>query len=214
MDYKIQINEHYPTKKNKFIYLITKNDDWYYYSGIRDLSFDIVDRQMILDFMNKQQTDNDIFNDYKDYLNKIEIETNSFNKYHNIITNSYAAEGFYLKLKNIIMEKNLLTGSTTMLLLKLLEEADMYGYQMIDELTKKSKNVFELKAGTLYPLLHTLEQKELVTSYEKTADNAKVRKYYSLTENGHNYLNEKKKEWKTYTSAVNDVLGGATFATV
>jgi len=63
---------------------------------------------MILDFMNKQQTDNDIFNDYKDYLNKIEIETNSFNKYHNIITNSYAAEGFYLKLKNIIMEKNLL----------------------------------------------------------------------------------------------------------
>ncbi len=112
------------------------------------------------------------------------------------------------------MEKNLLTGSTTMLLLKLLEEADMYGYQMIDELTKKSKNVFELKAGTLYPLLHTLEQKELVTSYEKTADNAKVRKYYSLTENGHNYLNEKKKEWKTYTSAVNDVLGGATFATV
>ena len=115
---------------------------------------------------------------------------------------------------NIIMEKNLLTGSTTMLLLKLLEEADMYGYQMIDELTKKSKNVFELKAGTLYPLLHTLEQKELVTSYEKNADNAKVRKYYSLTENGHNYLNEKKKEWKTYTSAVNDVLGGATFATV
>lgn len=108
MDYKIQINEHYPTKKNKFIYLITKNDDWYYYSGIRDLSFDIIDRQMILDFMNKQQTDNDIFNDYKDYLNKIEIETNSFNKYHNIITNSYAAEGFYLKLKNIIMEKNLL----------------------------------------------------------------------------------------------------------
>jgi len=112
------------------------------------------------------------------------------------------------------MEKNLLTGSTTMLLLKLLEEADMYGYQMIDELTKKSKNVFELKAGTLYPLLHTLEQKELVISYEKTADNAKVRKYYSLTENGRHYLNEKKKEWKTYTSAVNDVLGGATFATV
>jgi len=41
--------------------------------------------------------------------------------------------------------------------------------------------VFTLKAGTLYPLLHDLEQKELVTSYEKTADNAKVRKYYSFT---------------------------------
>lgn len=112
------------------------------------------------------------------------------------------------------IDKSLLTGSTTMLILKLLEETDMYGYQMIEELNKKSKNVFELKAGTLYPLLHTLEQKELVTSYEKTAGNARVRKYYSLTKKGRNYLREKKEEWKAYTSAVNDVLGGATFATV
>ena len=111
------------------------------------------------------------------------------------------------------IDKSLLTGSTTMLILKLLEEADMYGYQMIAELNKKSKNVFELKAGTLYPLLHTLEQKELVTSYEETADNARVRKYYSITKKGRNYLHEKKEEWKAYTSAVNDVLGGATFAT-
>ena len=108
MDYKIQINKHYPNKKAKFIYLITNNDDWYYYSGVEDLSFHIVDRQIILNFMNKQHTDNDIFNDYKNYLNRIEIHTNSFNKYHNIITNSYAAEGFYMKLKNIIMEKKLL----------------------------------------------------------------------------------------------------------
>jgi DNA-binding PadR family transcriptional regulator len=112
------------------------------------------------------------------------------------------------------IDKSLLTGSTTMLILKLLEETDMYGYQMIEELNKKSKNVFELKAGTLYPLLHTLEQKELVISYEKTAGNARVRKYYSLTKKGRNYLGEKKEEWKAYTSAVNDVLGGATFATV
>lgn len=112
------------------------------------------------------------------------------------------------------IDKSLLTGTTTMLILKLLEEADMYGYQMIEELNRKSKNVFELKAGTLYPLLHTLEQKELVTSYEKTADNARVRKYYRLTKKGRQYLREKKKEWEAYTSAVNNVLGGATFATV
>lgn len=99
-----------------------------------------------------------------------------------------------------------------MLILKLLEEADMYGYQMIEELTRKSKNVFELKAGTLYPLLHTLEQKDLVTSYEKTADNTRVRKYYSITKKGRKYLLEKKAEWKTYTSAVNEVLGGMNYA--
>ena len=46
------------------------------------------------------------------------------------------------------VDKSLISGSTTMLVLKLLEEKDMYGYEMIDTLRGKSKNVFELKAGT------------------------------------------------------------------
>ncbi len=110
------------------------------------------------------------------------------------------------------INKNLLTGSTTMLLLKLLEQEDMYGYQMIEELKKKSKNVFELKAGTLYPLLHVMDQKGFVTSYEETAENTRVRKYYSITKEGRKALLEKKKEWKTYTSAVSDIIGGVNFA--
>jgi len=111
------------------------------------------------------------------------------------------------------MDKTLLTGSTTMLILKLLDGTNMYGYQMIEELRRKSNNVFELKAGTLYPLLHTLEQKNMLTSYEETADNARVRKYYSITKNGRKHLKEKKEEWKAYAAAVDDVLGGASFAT-
>jgi PadR family transcriptional regulator PadR len=111
------------------------------------------------------------------------------------------------------VDKSLLTGSTTMLILKLLDEADMYGYQMIEELSKKSNKVFELKAGTLYPLLHTLEQKGMVISYDKAADSGRMRKYYSITKVGRRHLNDKKKEWKAYTDAVNDVLGGACFAT-
>ena len=55
------------------------------------------------------------------------------------------------------IEKSLVSGSMTMLILKLLSEKDMYGYEMIDTLRQKSQNVFELKAGTLYPLLHSLE---------------------------------------------------------
>ena len=57
------------------------------------------------------------------------------------------------------VDKALISGSTTMLLLKLLEEKDMYGYEMIDTLRKKSNNVFELKTGTLYPLLHGMEKR-------------------------------------------------------
>ena len=55
------------------------------------------------------------------------------------------------------IEKSLVSGSMTMLILKLLSEKDMYGYEMIDTLRQKSQNVFELKAGTLYPLLHSLD---------------------------------------------------------
>lgn len=111
------------------------------------------------------------------------------------------------------IDKSLLTGSTTMLILKLLDGKDMYGYQIIEELRKKSNNVFELKAGTLYPLLHTLEQKGWLISYEENADSARVRKYYSITKAGHRQLGEREEEWKTYTTAVNDVLGGVGFAT-
>ena len=65
------------------------------------------------------------------------------------------------------IDKSLMTGSTTMLILKLLSMEDMYGYQMIEQLEKRSENVFTLKAGTLYPLLHKLEQQGILTSCEE-----------------------------------------------
>jgi PadR family transcriptional regulator PadR len=106
------------------------------------------------------------------------------------------------------INKSLLTGSTGMLLLKLLEEKDMYGYQMIEELSKRSNNTFSLKAGTLYPLLHTLEEQEMISAYDEKTDSARVRKYYSLTQKGRGTLAEKRSEWEAYTSAVNQVLQG------
>ena len=58
------------------------------------------------------------------------------------------------------IEKSLVSGSMAMLILSLLEEKDRYGYEMIEALREKSQNVFELKAGTLYPLLHGLPRGE------------------------------------------------------
>lgn len=103
------------------------------------------------------------------------------------------------------VDKTLLSGSMTMLLLKLLEEKDMYGYEMIDALRKKSSNVFELKAGTLYPLLHGMEEKGLLTSYEQEYA-GKTRKYYSITKDGKSFLERKTSEWKEYQDAVSKVL--------
>lgn len=106
------------------------------------------------------------------------------------------------------INKSLLTGSTTMLILKLLEDKDMYGYQMIEELGNKSDNTFSLKAGTLYPLLHNLEEDGVVSSYDDNADTARVRKYYGITKKGRRLLAEKREEWEEYSNAVNKVLNG------
>ncbi len=103
------------------------------------------------------------------------------------------------------IDKNLVQGSMALLLLRLLETKDMYGYEMIEALRSKSNNVFELKAGTLYPLLHSLESKGYVMSYED-ASSGKKRRYYQLTEAGLRHSSEKKQEWMTYQSAVTNVL--------
>lgn len=106
------------------------------------------------------------------------------------------------------IDKSLISGSTSMLLLSLLAEKEMYGYEMIEALEKMSKNVFSFKSGTLYPVLHALEKKGYLVSNEKQAPNGRMRKYYAITSKGNKILDEKKIEWNTFTSAVNKVLEG------
>ena len=103
------------------------------------------------------------------------------------------------------VDKTLMSGSLTMMLLKLLAEKDMYGYEMIDTLRKRSNNVFELKAGTLYPLLHGMEEKGFLSVYEQESG-GKTRKYYSITSAGRGVLEKKEAEWKEYQAAVSNVL--------
>ena len=111
------------------------------------------------------------------------------------------------------VDKSLLSGSTSLLILKLLSEKDMYGYEMIDTLDKRSDNVFELKAGTLYPLLHSLVSQGYLTVYEDEAG-GKMRKYYHITKEGQKALNQKEKEWNEYAGAMARVLGGAVYGAV
>lgn len=109
------------------------------------------------------------------------------------------------------MDKKYMALGTSMLLLSLLSQQDMYGYQIIRELERQSEEVFCLKEGTLYPLLHALEQQGAVCSELRTADNGRERKYYHITDTGKKLLKEKTEEWNTYQNAVNHVLGGVLF---
>ena len=63
-----------------------------------------------------------------------------------------------------------------------------------------------MKEGTLYPVLHGLEQDGYVQSYLKTAATGKERKYYQITKKGTRALAEKKAEWRMFSGAVNTVL--------
>ena len=105
------------------------------------------------------------------------------------------------------IEKSLLSGSTPLLVLSLLKDEDMYGYQMAEELAHRSDHTFELKEGTLYPLLHALEKNKLVQSYTKESPGGRERKYYRLTEEGRGQLEYKTREWRLFSEKVNAVIG-------
>ena len=109
-------------------------------------------------------------------------------------------------------DKGLMAGSGTMLVLALLENEDMYGYQIIEELARRSNDVFEMKEGTLYPILHALEKEKCLASYRQEAPTGRERKYYHLTRKGRQLLTDKQGEWEAFHRGVNDVLRGGADA--
>jgi len=106
------------------------------------------------------------------------------------------------------ISKELMKGSTAALVLSVLKNQDLYGYKIIKEIALKSDDVFVLKEGTLYPILHALEEEGCLESYWQESDNRK-RKYYRLTRKGERRLRKKKEEWQTYSKSVERVLSFA-----
>lgn len=102
----------------------------------------------------------------------------------------------------------LLKGSTTILVMSVLKDNDLYRYRIIRELEFRSENAFEMSEGTLYPILHALEKEGYLESYWETHD-GRERKYYHLTKKGIKQLEDKKEEWKSFSSSVNRVLNFA-----
>ena len=108
------------------------------------------------------------------------------------------------------IDKALMAGSTTLLVLSLLAEGEKYGYQMIAELARRSDNTFQLKEGTLYPILHALEKEGRVKSFRREAKNGRERKYYRITPTGLALLQDKAEEWRLFSEKVNAVVQGCT----
>jgi DNA-binding PadR family transcriptional regulator len=100
----------------------------------------------------------------------------------------------------------LLKGNTDILILSLLEQEAMYGYQMIKELERRSQGFFRLGEGTLYPALHRLERSELVLGRWQRIPGGQERRYYSLTRKGQRWLEEQASAWARFASAVDLIV--------
>jgi PadR family transcriptional regulator PadR len=104
------------------------------------------------------------------------------------------------------MNKDLIKGNITTLILSALKESERYGYEIIQELDFKSKGILKMKEGTLYPLLHSLEYEGAIKSFEKKSPQGRKRKYYKLTKAGKKLLEEKKEEWNSFKKLIDQFV--------
>lgn len=104
------------------------------------------------------------------------------------------------------IDAQFLKGSIGLLLLHLLSRGEMYGYEILQEASRRSANAFEFKEGTLYPALHQLEKKGQIKSEWRTAANGRERKYYALTAKGRKAAAEYEKQWRHLTGAMAAIL--------
>ncbi|WKY48214.1 PadR family transcriptional regulator [Eubacteriaceae bacterium ES3] len=100
------------------------------------------------------------------------------------------------------ISKDLMAASAIPLILSILKKQDSYGYQMIKEVKDLSGNNLEWSEGMLYPVLHRLEEKELIKSYWEKQAGKRRRKYYQITKKGLEELEEQNKQWEVIRQAL------------
>ena len=110
--------------------------------------------------------------------------------------------------------QDLIKGSVVPIVLSLLNNKPMYGYEIVKVVNARTNGLLELKEGTLYPTLHRLQAGGLVSGKWSDANKSETpnrkRKYYHLTRKGKRELARRTEQWKQFSFAVNAcLLGGA-----
>ena len=101
------------------------------------------------------------------------------------------------------------TGSTAVMVLRLLAEKPMYGYQIVKELQIRSEGYFDLEQGTLYPALHRLEKDGLVQGKWEVVEDGPSRKYYYISEEGRQELEKSSQQWSDFSRHLLKLLNGS-----
>ena len=107
---------------------------------------------------------------------------------------------------------NLIRGVAEPIVLRLVAERPMYGYEIIKIVNQRTNGAFQWREGTLYPCLHRLEGARLIESQWREAETGRRRKYYGITKKGARLLAEKAEEWSSFAAAVNALLLGTAEA--
>ena len=101
---------------------------------------------------------------------------------------------------------DLLQGTLDVLILKALANGAMHGYGVAEWIHESSQDVLRVEEGALYPALHRLELKGLLSSEWGTSDNKRRAKYYALTGGGRKRLADETEYWRRMSGAVSRVL--------
>ncbi len=106
------------------------------------------------------------------------------------------------------LESDLFRGVAEPIILRLVSERAMYGYEMIKVVNERSGGAFAWREGTLYPCLHRLEAAGLLAGEWRSSPNGRERKYYRITRRGTAALRRRTAEWSALAPAVNALLLG------
>ena len=96
--------------------------------------------------------------------------------------------------------------TTEVLLLSLLSQQDMYGYQLTAEMKKHSNGLCNYNETTFYPILNRLLTQEMISMTRMITDQQRVRVYYHLETSGKEYFEDLKKACRLYMNTVDRIL--------
>jgi PadR family transcriptional regulator PadR len=111
-------------------------------------------------------------------------------------------------VENLEINKEVLKGHIDTLILSLLHNRDMYGYELAKLVREKSEEQFDLKEGTLYLSLKRLEKNNWIESYwgDEQGPGGR-RKYYKLTSLGEDGFEERRSEWQFLKKMMDSFIG-------
>ena len=106
------------------------------------------------------------------------------------------------------MEGEILKGHLDMIVLAALAAGPVHGYAVIEQIRLRSGGAFDLPEGTVYPVLHRLEEAGWIAGRWTTADSGRRRRVYALTRRGERALAEQRDVWGRFVDAVGGMLQG------